>query len=114
MEKEMEKGKEDQAMQDAPITPLKKTKRMDEAPVTPPVTKTQLPYRLRETSVWKSLPTKNRKTTETAGSEFVNVKAFVVHGVLCQRPINNTIQDLKQAGMRGMRGASWLLGETGE
>ena len=83
-EKKAEKEKEDQVMRDAPITPPKKTKGMDEAPATPPVAKAQLPYRPRKTPVGQSLPTKNRKTTETASSEFVSMKAFVVHGVLSE------------------------------
>ena len=78
------KGKEDEVMRDAPITPPKKTKEKDEAPVTHPVTKIQLPYRLRKTLVGKSLPTQNRKATETADRTYVSMKAFVVHGFPCQ------------------------------
>ena len=33
----------------------------------------------------------------------------MVHGVPCRRPINNTIQDLEGATIRGAR---WLLGEN--
>ena len=36
----------------------------------------------------------------------------MVHGVPCRRPINDTIQDLRRAGMRGIRGARWLIGEN--
>ena len=69
-------------VRDAPITPLKKTKK-DDAPVTSPGTKTQPPHRPRKTPAGKSLPTKNRKTTKIADDSYVSMKAFVVHGVPC-------------------------------
>jgi len=34
----------------------------------------------------------------------------VVHGIPCQRPMADTIQDMKKKGMRGIMGACWLMG----
>ena len=52
------------------------------------------------------------KGDETYRRPVRGMKAFVVHGVACRRPINDTIQDLKRAGMRGVLGARWVLGEN--
>ena len=37
------------------------------------------------------------------------MRAFVVHGIHCRRPMAEAIQDVKQAGIRGIVGARWLL-----
>ena len=86
-------------MEDISPTSKKQEKRRDNAPVTPPVTKKQIPMRTRTTLTGSSPPVKN-------------IKAFVVHGVPCRRQVNDTIQDLRRAGMKGIRGARWLIGET--
>ncbi|KAF8448110.1 hypothetical protein BGX38DRAFT_1330446 [Terfezia claveryi] len=61
----------------------------DVAPVTPPVTKgakTSYCTSSSSTGDW----------TKAADKEYVDMKAFVVHGVPCHRPMADTIQDVKR------------------
>ena len=88
VEKKVIKEKEDEVMRDIPITPPKKVKKVDEAPVT---------YRPRKTPVGQSHPTKNRKTTEATGSGYASMTAFIIQGVPCHRPIDDSLQELRKA-----------------
>ena len=110
--KRTEAGRDGIVMKDAVPTREKGRKRKDEPSATPPVTKIQIPLRPRKTPTGSPRPVKNRKTTNPTGDQYASMKAFVVHGVPCQRPINDTIQDLRRAGMKGIRGARWLRGEN--
>ncbi|KAF8428727.1 hypothetical protein EV426DRAFT_711405 [Tirmania nivea] len=77
----------------------------DEAPVVaPPTTKKQAVPR-PAAKAGKSRPAKipSQKTPPNVKL----VKAVVIHGVPCQRPIADIIQDM---GVRGIMGARWLLG----
>ena len=116
-EKKQEAGKKktdgvDTEMKDVSPVSKKQGKRRDAAPVTTPSTKKQIPLRTRNTPTERSPPVKNRKTTHPTGDQYASMKAFVVHGVPCRRPINDTLQDLRRAGMKGIRGARWLVGEN--
>jgi len=54
-------------------------------------------------------PAKHNKRTKAANTEYIDVKAFVVHGIPCQRTMEDTIQDVKKTGIRGIIGARWLV-----
>jgi hypothetical protein len=59
----------------------------------------------------KPRPPKNNKQAKAIDQEWVDMKAFVVHGVSCHRPPADITQDLRKIGMRGIIGARWLVGE---
>jgi len=81
----------------------------DMALVTPPITKKQTTRRQVERPAGRPQPTKY-KCTKAVDSEYVGTRAFVVHGIPYQRPMADTIQDMKKTGMRGIIGARWLVG----
>ena len=59
----------------------------------------------------KPQPVKYKPTTKAIDQErSINTRAFVVHGIPCQRPMADTIQDVRKTGVRGIVGARWLLG----
>ncbi|KAF8418443.1 hypothetical protein EV426DRAFT_577613 [Tirmania nivea] len=77
----------------------------DEAPVVaPPTTKKQAAPR-PAAKAGKSRPAKIPPQKTPPHDKLV--KAVVIHGVPCQRPIADIIQDI---GVRGIMGARWLLG----
>ncbi|KAF8427026.1 hypothetical protein EV426DRAFT_707267 [Tirmania nivea] len=77
----------------------------DEAPVVaPPTTKKQAAPR-PAAKAGKSRPAKIPPQKTPPNDKLV--KAVVIHGVPCQRPIADIIQDM---GVRGIMGARWLLG----
>ncbi|KAF8418289.1 hypothetical protein EV426DRAFT_700489 [Tirmania nivea] len=77
----------------------------DEAPVVaPPTTKKQAAPR-PAAKAGKSRPAKIPPQKTPPHDKLV--KAVVIHGVPCQRPIADIIQDM---GVRGIMGARWLLG----
>ena len=84
----------------------------DVAPVTPPITKKQTTKRqVVPAKAEKPRPAKYKPTTKAIDKErSTDTKAFVVHGIPCQRPMADTIQDVRKAGIRGIIGARWLLG----
>ncbi|KAF8430732.1 hypothetical protein BGX38DRAFT_1277770 [Terfezia claveryi] len=84
----------------------------DEAPVTPPVTKKQPVVHQMGSQVANPLAAKHKKPTKPVKveEEYFDPKAFVVHGILCQRPMADTMQDVRKTGMQGIIGARWLLG----
>ena len=84
----------------------------DVAPVTPPITKKQTTKRqVVLAKAEKPQPVKYKPTTKAIDQErSINTKAFMVHGISCQRPMADTIQDVRKAGIRGIIGARWLLG----
>ncbi|KAF8415347.1 hypothetical protein EV426DRAFT_665610 [Tirmania nivea] len=85
----------------------------DEAPVTPPVTKKQPVVRQTGPKAAKSPAAKHKKPAKPVkvkDIEYVDTRAFVVHGIPCHRPMADTIQDVRKTGMRGIIGARWLLG----
>ncbi|KAF8417716.1 hypothetical protein EV426DRAFT_721062 [Tirmania nivea] len=79
----------------------------DEAPVAvaPPITKKQAAPRLAAKAGKKSRPAKT-PPQNTPPSDISWEKAIVIHGVPCQRPMADIIQDV---GVRGILGARWLL-----
>jgi len=81
----------------------------DVALVTPPITKKQTTRPQVERPAGRPQPTKYKRT-KAADPEYVDTAAFVVHGIPCQRPMADTIQDIKKTGMRGIIGARWLVG----
>ncbi|KAF8415993.1 hypothetical protein EV426DRAFT_687979 [Tirmania nivea] len=77
----------------------------DEAPVVaPPTTKKQAAPR-PAAKAGKSRPAKIPPQKTSPHDKLA--KAVVIHGVPCQRPIADIIQDM---GVRGIMGARWLLG----
>ncbi|RPB19265.1 hypothetical protein L211DRAFT_641266 [Terfezia boudieri ATCC MYA-4762] len=81
----------------------------DMAPVTSPITKKQATVRQVAPPVTKPQVAKHKRTYKVADNKYVDIKAFVVHGVPCHRPMADTIQDVKRTGIRGIIGARWLL-----
>ena len=84
----------------------------DVAPVTPPITKSQTTKRqVVSAKAGKPQSVKYKPTTKAIDQErSINTRAFVVHGIPCQRPMADTIQDVRKTGIRGIVGARWLLG----
>ena len=70
--------------------------------MTPPITKKQVEQRHSTKAGKKSQPAKNIPPVDNGSA-----RAIVIHGVPCQRPMADIIQD---TGMRGIMGARWLLG----
>jgi len=75
-----------------------------------PATKKQTTRRQVEQPAGRPQPIKYNKHAKATDSEYVDTRAFVVHGIPCQRPMADTIQDVKKTGMRGIMGARWLMG----
>jgi len=73
------------------------------------MTKKQTTRRQVERPAGRPQPT-TYKCTKAADLEYVDTRAFVVHRIPCQRPMADTIQDMKKTGMRGIMGALWLVG----
>lgn len=76
------------------------------APVTSPVTKKPAARRPAARLAALKPQVANTKTTKV----IQKIKAFVVHGIPCSRPMAGTIQEVKDAGVVGVAGARWLLG----
>ena len=74
----------------------------------PPVTKKQAAQHQARKPAARSPPAPKTQP-KSIGS---GVTAIVVHGVHCQRPIAGIIQDAKYAGLEGVLGARWLLGQA--
>ena len=72
---------------------------------TPTVPKT------KEETGRQTRPPKNNKQAKVIDQEYIDTRAFVVHGVNCHRPLADMIQDSRIAGLRGIIGAHWLVGE---
>jgi len=79
----------------------------DVAQVTPLITKKQTIKRQVERPAGRPQPTKYNKRAKAAD---VDTRAFVVHGIACQRPMTDTIQDVKKTGLRGIIRTRWLMG----
>jgi len=81
----------------------------DEALVAaPPATKKQAaPRSAAKPAGKRSQPAKTPPRSASPDDNGPLVKAMVIHGVPCQRPIADTIQDV---GVKGIMGARWLLG----
>jgi len=86
----------------------------DLALMTPPITKKQTIGRQVERPAGRPQPTKYSKCGKAVGSEYVDTRAPVVHGIPYQRPLADTIQDVKKTVVRGIMGARWLVGDRGE
>ena len=87
----------------------------DVAPVTPPVTKIQATRRqVALAKAEKPHSAKYKPTMKAADKGTIDTRAFVVHGIPCQRPMADTIQDVRKTGIRGIVGARWLLGGATE
>jgi len=56
-------------------------------------------------------PPKHKKQAKAVIQEHTGNRAFVVHGIHCQRPLADITQDLRRAGIRGIMGTRWLVGE---
>jgi len=69
---------------------------------TPPATKKQVERRHSTKAGKKSQPGKHTPPVDNGSA-----RAIVIHGVPCQRPMAEIIQD---TGVRGIMGARWLLG----
>ena len=85
----------------------------DVAPVTPPITKKQTTKRqVVSAKAEKPQSVKYKPTTKAIIDQerSINTRAFVVHGIPCQRSMADTIQDVRKTGIRGIVGARWLLG----
>jgi len=75
--------------------------------VAPPVTKKQAAPRLPARPAGKrSRPAKIPPRSTSPDDNGPLVKAIVIHGTPCQRPLADTIQDV---GGKGIMGACWLL-----
>jgi len=81
----------------------------DEALVAaPPATKKQAaPRSAAKPAGKRSQPAKTPPRSASPDDNGPLVKAMVIHGVPCQRPMADTIQDV---GVKGIMGARWLLG----
>jgi len=81
----------------------------DEALVAaPPATKKQAaPRSAAKPAGKRSQPAKTPPRSASHNDNGPLVKAMVIHGVPCQRPMADTIQDV---GVKGILGARWLLG----
>ena len=71
----------------------------------PPATKKLAALRLVANAGKKSQRAKKNQVTSVRTSS----RAMVIHGIPCQRPLANIIQDV---GVKGTMGARWLLGGT--
>jgi len=81
----------------------------DEALVAaPPTTKKQAaPRQAARPAAWRSRAAKTRSRSTSPNVNGPLVKAMVIHGAPCQRPMADTVQDV---GMKRILWARWLLG----
>ena len=92
-------------MEDNPLTPRTEGKKKNEAAVTPSYKGTA--SSTSEENPGRTIPSSQRqKTHNVCRLQYASMKAFVVHGVLCRRPINDTIQDLNERDT-GSKVAPW-------
>jgi len=76
--------------------------------VEPPATKKQdAPRSAAKPAGKRSRPAKTPSRSASPDENGPLVKAMVIRGVPCQRPMADTIQDV---GVKGIMGARWLLG----
>ncbi|KAF8436988.1 hypothetical protein BGX38DRAFT_1274288 [Terfezia claveryi] len=87
--------------------------RKDEDPVTPPSPKKQPTVRQVGSKAAKPPVAKYRNPAKPVKveDEYVDTKAFVVHGIPCHQPMAVTLQNVKNKGVRGIMGARWLRGD---